>query len=625
MNPTRLVLATLPTLALHAPASAQYLQGYDLDTLGVDDAEFTPNGRLVVARDNTEETACMIYDAKTGQRLLYHISTAGLPWGGPCEDAVVCTDTNAVVIGTAAMFLDLTQPTMPPIAEHDVGPDARDIALSPDGTMVAVRGTSSMFLFDMASGALLVSVPAPAPIWVAGAFEVDSVVMDDDHAVFTSYTPMGDCRVHVFDLHPTGGGPPALVFQTSGANDQSGTPHDIEMTPDGQHAIVRSDYEVGLYSLNGASSGQAWVSGVWGGFQQSFGGSAMDSLVCTNDFVASISRRPIANPGAQVDVWELPTGTQHYDILLGDPHDLALTPDGDRLLVRTHRSLYMYDTTSFGGPLMFPLAQQGLTGNWTSWNAGLDSLSVTAERVLAISRVDNESKVRVYDITGDTFEKVFGTKIPEEATDVAITPSQDHAIVSGISSVLVVDLRLDKEILYDNMLSQGTFPWCDGVAVTDDHAAVFGALCCDSVAFGGWITIVDLFSRSENYCVTNPNSTGADGQIVATGSSRYGENDLTLTAKNLPAGEFGQFVYGSQTQQVPYSDGFVCVSGQVARFPVQVIGGAGRAQLGVDNQMLPPGGGALFPGSTWHFQFVHRDTAGGGGFNFTDGVSVLFE
>lgn len=206
MNPTRLVMAALPMLALAVPASAQYVVGDDLDLLGVDDAEFTPNGRLIVARDNTEETSCMIYDAKTGARLLYHTSSAGFLYGGPCEDAVVCTNTNAVVIGTAAMFLDLTSPTSPPFAEHNVGPTARDIALTPDGTTVAIRGTHEMFVFDMASGALLASAPGAAPGWAPTAFQVDSVVADDDHAVFTSYSALGDTRVTIFDLHPTGGG-----------------------------------------------------------------------------------------------------------------------------------------------------------------------------------------------------------------------------------------------------------------------------------------------------------------------------------------------------------------------------------------------------------------------------------
>jgi hypothetical protein len=99
-----------------------------------------------------------------------------------------------------------------------------------------------------------------------------------------------------------------------------------------------------------------------------------------------------------------------------------------------------------------------------------------------------------------------------------------------------------------------------------------------------------------------------------------------LTALGVPGGEFGQFVYGDTQQQVVYGDGFVCIGGQVARFPVQAVGSDGRAQLAVDNAGLPFGGGDLIPGTTWNFQFVHRDTASPtGSFNLTDAVSVLFE
>ena len=67
-------------------------------------------------------------------------------------------------------------------------------------------------------------------------------------------------------------------------------------------------------------------------------------------------------------------------------------------------------------------------------------------------------------------------------------------------------------------------------------------------------------------------------------------------------------------------------SSQVARFPVQVVGGDGRVQLAVDNAGLPFGGGDLIPGTTWNFQFVYRDTASPTApFNLTDAVSVLFE
>ncbi len=622
-----------PSLALTialtgaVPAAAQYVlaEYSNYPTLiGVDDAEFTPDGRFLVVRDNTQETSALIYDGKTGAELLRYQSQAGSVFGGPCEDAVVVNDDYGVVIGTAAMFFDLNNLTGTPYAEYDVGPTARDLAMTPDGRYVAVRGESDMFVFDLPNGLQLLKVPGMAPPWMPTAFSVDSVVATDSHAVFTSYTPQGNTRVTIVDLNAAGG--PQVVFETTVADDQNGVPHDIAATPDGRFVAVRSDTQVGLYALSGTSSHQVWLHGMANGMSTPFGGSAMDSLVATNTMVATISRRQSgSNWGAQIDAWRIQNNDSFWNLLDGDPHDLDLTPDGNRLVIRTHNRLYLFDVSNLAGnPLIQPLDEEVLTGNWTSWNAGLDSLAVTQDRVLAISRQDNKSKVRVYDISSDTFDKVFGTQMGEPATDVAITPNGQRAVVTGLTAGMVIDLRLNKVVLDYDPVSGGIVPWCDGVAVNDEVAAVFGAICCTSAAFDGWLGFFDLFSRAENYCVSYPNSTGLAGRLVATGSSRVVDNDLTLQAYDLPPGNIGRFLYGDQKQHLPYGSGLLCVTGQLARFPVQNIGPAGRAVLTVDNTNLPVGGGLLLPGTTWNFQFAFRDTAGGTS-NLTDAVSVLFE
>lgn len=617
LAPRAAVLAAV----LAAPAVAQYVAAdhQNPPLLGVDDAEFTPDGRLVVARDNTQSTSAVFYDAATGAQLAYHLGSGGA-FSGPCQDGVVCTDDHAVVIGSRAMFFDLNNLPAGPFAVHPYVETARDVALTPDGTTVAVRSGQALNLYDLASGAVLATHPGSAPDYQPFEFEVDSVVVTDEHAVFTSEVG-GNTRVTIFDLFPPSG-PPAVVFETTASSDQQGPPHDLCLTPDGRFAAVRSDSQIGLYGLSQAASTQLWLHTVGNG--DGFGGSAMDSVVATNSMVATISRRVTAGIGARVDVYELPGGNNFNRLVAGDPHDLELTPNGERLLVRTSRRVFLFDVAN-PSALLPPLDEVKLGSNVTGFGAGLDSLAVNADRVLAIARKDNQTRVRVYDISADALDVRLFDKWDERPVDVAITPDGEHGVVTGVTGALVIDLRLNEIVLDHDPHTGGNVPWCDGVAVTDDQAFAFGAVCCPDVAGGGWLSAVDLFSRAESYCPTNPNSTGLAGRLVATGSSRAAANDLTLNALQLPGGEFGQFVYGDGQQHKPFGDGFVCVKGQVARFPVQQIAGAGTLQLAVDNQGLPPGGGALLPGSTWNFQLVHRDTASPGGFNLTDAVSVLFE
>jgi predicted carbohydrate-binding protein with CBM5 and CBM33 domain len=128
-----------------------------------------------------------------------------------------------------------------------------------------------------------------------------------------------------------------------------------------------------------------------------------------------------------------------------------------------------------------------------------------------------------------------------------------------------------------------------------------------------------------NFCVGAPNSANPGGaQISASGSSSVSANDLVLRATQLPAGKPGIFFYGSNQVQVPFGDGFRCVSTDLTRLTAPIISDAsGTLNLGVDYS--GPGGGGLTPGATRHLQAWYRDVAGGpAGFNLSDGLSVMF-
>jgi hypothetical protein len=128
-----------------------------------------------------------------------------------------------------------------------------------------------------------------------------------------------------------------------------------------------------------------------------------------------------------------------------------------------------------------------------------------------------------------------------------------------------------------------------------------------------------------SYCESNANSTGAAGVLSHTGSSSLGANDLELAALSLPSGQAALFFYGQSQGQVPFGDGYQCVSGQVFRLGSSMADVSGRASLGIDYSAGFEPGGELSAGSSWNFQCWYRDPAGlGAGYNLTDALAISF-
>ena len=128
-----------------------------------------------------------------------------------------------------------------------------------------------------------------------------------------------------------------------------------------------------------------------------------------------------------------------------------------------------------------------------------------------------------------------------------------------------------------------------------------------------------------------PNSTGAPGMISASGSDVVADNDVTLTALNLPPNKAGYFL-ASMTQgfiQNPGgSQGNLCLQG-AGRYAPQIMssGPEGIISLQIDLDSVPQPGGAVavVPGETWSFTLWHRDKNPGQTSNFTDGVAIPFQ
>ncbi|MEM6671562.1 MAG: hypothetical protein AAF726_01890 [Planctomycetota bacterium] len=137
------------------------------------------------------------------------------------------------------------------------------------------------------------------------------------------------------------------------------------------------------------------------------------------------------------------------------------------------------------------------------------------------------------------------------------------------------------------------------------------------------------------YCAANPNSSGATGDIRAMGSVFAANNDVTLSASDLPFNSFGYFL-ASRTQGFTAnpagSQGNLCLSGNVGRYvgPGQIMSSGLSGEISLDLNLSqtpqPTGFVAVMPQETWYFQLWHRDSVGGTATsNFTNGLSIDFQ
>lgn len=134
----------------------------------------------------------------------------------------------------------------------------------------------------------------------------------------------------------------------------------------------------------------------------------------------------------------------------------------------------------------------------------------------------------------------------------------------------------------------------------------------------------------QGYCWTWGNSTGHQAEIYAVGSEDAGDNDLTLRAYNLPAGQVGYFINSPIQGFTAFpggSQGNLCLGGQIGRHTEAVLAtGPGMIEFQVDLSAITMPGGphAAQPGETWNWQCWFRDVNPNQTSNFTDGVSVTF-
>jgi len=125
------------------------------------------------------------------------------------------------------------------------------------------------------------------------------------------------------------------------------------------------------------------------------------------------------------------------------------------------------------------------------------------------------------------------------------------------------------------------------------------------------------------------NSTGLGGLLSSVGSGSVSEDDLVLTASQLPANQFGLVFMGSAVAPpTTMGAGLRCARGGLFRYGVHNSGGAGSYSEGPGIVQLSQGfasAGRIDPGETWIFQAWYRNPTGPcATSNVTNALEVTF-
>ncbi|MCP3915437.1 MAG: hypothetical protein GY711_07775 [bacterium] len=219
----------------------------------------------------------------------------------------------------------------------------------------------------------------------------------------------------------------------------------------------------------------------------------------------------------------------------------------------------------------------------------------------------------------------FGASVDASGRRALVGAPGDDEGASDTGSAYVFDLRTGQERARLGAYDQAAVDHFGGdVAINGVEALVGADLDDDFGNAAGSAYPFELDAVGTSFCgPAVPNSTGLSATIQVYGSPLIAEDELTLSARGLPPGEFGYFLVGRTPGlfQPPGSSGFICLNGNIGRYnPVAAIVDGPGGFLEVDLAAIPvnPPVPAM-TGDTWHFQCWFRDA---GTSHFTDAAIV---
>jgi hypothetical protein len=127
-----------------------------------------------------------------------------------------------------------------------------------------------------------------------------------------------------------------------------------------------------------------------------------------------------------------------------------------------------------------------------------------------------------------------------------------------------------------------------------------------------------------SYCISAINTAGKFAHIGSQGSLGISANEFALTVSDVPSHHPGVFFFGRYQTQIPFGEGYLCVTGAQHRmWPMVTVdsNGFGMLPLEFTDPLHPES--IINAGSQWNFQFWYRDAQTvGHGFNLSDALSA---
>ncbi len=137
--------------------------------------------------------------------------------------------------------------------------------------------------------------------------------------------------------------------------------------------------------------------------------------------------------------------------------------------------------------------------------------------------------------------------------------------------------------------------------------------------------ILPLGCDVTSYCIGAINSTGKGAAIGWSGTTSVGANDLVLEVQGCPPTKPGLFFFGVFQTQIPFGEGYLCVTGSQKRLPIVKTDASGAASFALDFTDPSSPASLITAGSQWNFQFWYRDPQPvGHGFNFSNALIASF-
>lgn len=134
------------------------------------------------------------------------------------------------------------------------------------------------------------------------------------------------------------------------------------------------------------------------------------------------------------------------------------------------------------------------------------------------------------------------------------------------------------------------------------------------------------YELGQVYGYSNPNSTGANATLRASGSVSLAENALKFTVQGLPANSSGMFFFGPNMLSTPIqlSNGLNWIGNPNYRAGNVVVPPTGTLVYTM-NLSQAPFVGLISPGTEFAFQFYYRNSILGPGVsNLSDAVNLGF-